>query len=192
MSLRKIILIVIMILIFIEVLRETGVLELNYFNSRISSSTTSNWTNSTIRVKAQTKDELWATFESQLNDPCNLQYSISNTSIQISVDGDYFISGDDSCHSIIIQASVNPGSIWTPVYKTTSFSASANCFGSFNTIEINQTELSNKVLNLSGIITLSGNLTISGFCTYKEAKRILVRHIQEQLIQRTKDQLSKL
>jgi len=192
MSLRKIILIVIMILIFIQVLRETGVIELNYFNSRISSSTTSNWTNSTMRVKAQKNDALWGTLESQLKDPCNLQYSVTNTSIQISVDEDYFISGDDSCHSIIIQASLNPGPIWTPLYKSTSFSASANCFGSINTIEIKQIELSKKILNFSGIITLSGNLTIRGFCTYKEAKRILVRHIQEQLIQQTKDQLSKL
>lgn len=190
---RKIIFIVVTVLILVTVLREAGVVSINFYRSQINSSTTANWNSTGTTFDAQKDDILWSTFKDQLNDSCNLNYTIQNISILSFLGSESAKSGNDSCHRVVVQGSnFNPGSIWTPIYKSTSFSASASCIGNITITVKTENGLRQKIMSFSGTISITGNFRLTGLCSYREAKRILARHINEQFIQETRNELFKL
>lgn len=188
---RNIILLLLAILIVIDILRETEVITFNHYKSTISAQTNDNWDNSVLTLDYKKEDSTWLALKHHLDDSCNFDQSIQNVPSFASFDE----SSDESestCQRLTIKViSFDPGAIWTPLYKATSFAASGVCSETIEIFSENTSQGFRKLYGLHGKFTVKGHINITGLCTSKEGKRLLKNFIVEQLTIRGQDQVNK-
>jgi len=170
--------------LLLTILRETGVLTLNYYRSSISSNSSSTWSGRQMHTDLDIKDELSKEADSCANFPL--------ADRPVSVTGEGMNYGDETgaCPFIHIQVSgFSPGSLWMPLYKTGSFSIWASCSASLMYLAPDEKQSYRSFYNSTGSFTMSGTYSITGICSYREAKRLIMMHILKEIYQRTKEQM---
>jgi len=156
---RKIILTVLALLIGITVLRETGVVSLNYCRSSISSNTTGNSTNNS----------------GMIDDSCA---DVAGTEIPVVVEyeGSTYREAPATDPELWIRLSnTNSGPGWMPLYKNIDFSA--NAFYTFVPTLKDKNSGRCKIVNLSGYISVTGSIEVTGFCSWREVKQLIAKNL---------------
>lgn len=190
MSIRKAILVLILAVLFIDILRETGVLTLNRYKSVIKTQMADNWNNSTLTLDYKKDDSLWLALKPQLSDSCNFDHNIRNVKVYTYLGDVYVGDPPDRCPRLNIEVTdFRPGVIWTPLFKSTSFSASGRCSNDIQILSENEEKGFRKLYGLHGTFTITGHITITGLCTYKEAKLLLKKYIVQQFAAQGQSQL---
>ena len=193
MKLRKALLLFILILVLITVLRERRILTFNYYKSTITAGTSDNWSNSSITLDYKKEDSQWIHLRSRLNDKSNFEQSVKNVPVFVYFEDDDDEKPIDTLPALSIRiTSFKPGIVWTPLFKSTSFSATAICSESIEIISENETHFHRKLYNLSGTFDIYGKIDINGICSYTEAKQLVREYMIKQLTMRGNDQVKKL
>lgn len=163
---RRTLILLLSLLALITILRETGVLTVNFYNSRINMSNTSNWS-----------DNNFIGDDSILCRPMAgdcIPTDISQISVVTFSPEGMFNTDKTRCEQLHIHLnSFNTGFSWLPLYKSFTFSAIATCSDG---ITIRKFKNGNPVCThhqFSGLITLTGSITVTGFCSRLETKRLI-------------------
>lgn len=165
---RRTLILLLSFLALITILRETGALTVNYYNSRINMSNTSNWTDNN-----STSDD--PDFCKPMDGDC-IPADISQISIVTFTPDGMFNTDKTSCDQLHLHLNYyTSGLSWLPLYKNFSFSATATCNDG---IIIKRNNGSGCIdYRFSGMISIHGHITITGFCTYREAKQLITNAI---------------
>jgi hypothetical protein len=174
---RRRILFLLALLVVVTILRETGVININYYSSSINLTNTSSWTNNHMKPSG-------SGFCTPAEGDC-IPANKDEVAVYIHAgSGGFFKEFESPCEQLSIDLSnTNRGFFWTPLYKNVHFSASAVCSDG---VTIRDTVNGKPVCNIhqfSGIITITGRITVTGFCSYREVKRL----ITNELVKTVKD-----
>lgn len=182
---RKLIVFTVGVLLITTVLRETGIIEINLYKSKVTCHTASNWNN--IILDLTVPGEITA-----VNPPCNPNGLIALSSIEASYKS-FSKKDNDTCRHIQVEVtSVSPGAIWIPGIKYADFSATAVCNDIITLTVKTGKRPQIKQYQLKGSFTFTGHANILGFCSYREAKQLIVQNILEQAYYNTRQQLTSI
>jgi hypothetical protein len=187
MKRRRIIIIILIVLfiVFVTVLRERGVFEINYYSSSIKSSLKNNWT-----VNHMTPSD--TTFCSPRYADC-IPKDFSQVLIITSTPDGIFKFNNDSREQLHFDLTYNNhGLFWMPFYKDLSFSASATCNDELKQRDTSSGHLVCKVHQLHGDITVTGHIKVKGLCSYREVKRLITNELVRLVQDIGKKQLQEL
>jgi hypothetical protein len=193
----------ILILIAISVMREIGLLELNFYASSFSIQNNSEWRSSkTISMKVRSA-------ENSLTDDSANEYSKkipaclngpeSEKSMHNSNDKEFLsdipiiviykskIIGDtSSLNPIKIDISnTDFGLMWIPLFKSSEFKISTMC----KVEQYNNTNISRVHISGNGKINYSCKYKIIGLCTNRETKEIVIGNIMKDIYNDSKRKL---
>jgi hypothetical protein len=161
---RRTLILLLAILAFITILRETGVVNVNFYNSRINMTNTNNWS-----VNNMVAPDTF--FCKPMSGDC-IPENISQISIVTFTPEGMFNTDKTRCEQLHIHLYYNnSGLYWLPLYKNFSFTATATCSDG---ITIKSNAGAGCIHHqFSGLINLRGHVTITGFCSYREVKRMI-------------------
>jgi hypothetical protein len=175
---RRLILLLAFILILITVLRETGIINLNYYRSSINSNTRSYWTNycdiinDTIGCPKPND-----TTQDETERDC-IPTSASQIAVVTYIASKSFRDNSDSCSILILNVSNdNDGLFWTPLYKNVNFDATAICGQSLTIRDKSSGYKRCKYYHISGTITVTGTIRVTGLCSYYEVKKLILKEL---------------
>jgi len=182
---KRIIIIACLVLLTGLILRETGVINIEYNRNNITGRTNGRLNNLVIAVP-------WAnnsTWQNAIKGNCNFNGSISNCPIAVTYNNTTY--GDTSaCRHISIDVySISTGALWMPFYRSASFTARASC--SHLTVLANG-DSSNPILksfNMHGNFTVTGHVSVYGFTSYKNAKKLVTDFVLKQVYLEAKNLL---
>lgn len=154
---------------FITILRETGVVNVNFYNSRINISNTSQWSDNNF-----TSDD--PRFCTPMSGDC-IPADISQISIVTFTPVGMFNTDKTRCEQLHLHLNYHTsGLFWLPLYKHFTFSATATCNDGI-IMKSNKSGSGCIDHRFSGIISISGHVTITGFCSYREVKRLITNEM---------------
>lgn len=178
------------ILFILVILREVGTLDIHWYKSNITGSTTSNWNNTATYAKPSMV--INNTWEETINNPCNFNGQASNIPVRVYYKGEAVIGRDIKCQAVNVEInSISPGMIWTPLIKSANFRASATCYA---TITLTRNENGKPVqtsYNVSGNINVTGSIQVYGTCSYRNAKQMVQDYVVQQVYNNTADYVHK-
>jgi hypothetical protein len=187
MTRRRTILLFVLVIAIITILRETGTIELNYYNASINSTNSSNWNN-----KHFTSSD--SGFFRVSEGEC-IPTDISQIPVYINAhSGGFFKEFDSPCDQLVIDLSYssNSGSIWMPLYKNVHFSGRTSCFDKIKIIEeYNGTSVCN-IHSLSGAISIKGQIRVTGICSSREVKRLITNELVKNIQSAGRQELRQL
>lgn len=173
-----------MILILLTVLRETGNLSLSYYHSSISSSCSSTWSGTQMHTDWEQNDAM-----EKDEDSC-AQKHFSETPVFISGAGMNYGDETGTCPYLVVTVSgLSTGLLWMPLFKSGSFSASASCSAAVRYKNPGVSSPDRAFYHCTGSLTITGTYSITGVCSCREAKQLILQHIQKEFYQRAKDQV---
>ena len=181
---KKYIWVALLLLIAITILRETGIIGVNWYNSTINTSLTSNNNNNTTVLTLDT-----ALIRNR--DTYDCHKNIANTPIVIFYEGKQYGEIDTICPNITI--TINPlnfAQLWVPLYKSGTISTSFSYTGMQQSLNISGEKATLKQYSLSGSIALSCNFTFTGICSYRTAKAVILQNIMEKTYRHIRQQLA--
>jgi hypothetical protein len=186
---KKIILIVVVALILIGVLRETGAMELSYYIMHIKTTTNKSWSGIALIDKIDVTTDSASRY---LNN-CGQPVSVKNISVEAKYGNDKYTITTDTCDKEFVELSTfNTGIIWTPLIKKTSFQATANVSLQLATDWFENKQFCRKRDTENGSITINGHVSIIGLCSYKEARKIILTYALKELAQEVRNRLRNL
>lgn len=183
---KKTIWIVVIALLLIIILRVTGVIDYYYYRSHIKSKINTSWS----RV-ALTEELDVDSASIRLND-CGQPVSIKNISVEARYGNDTYTITVDTCDKEFVELSTfNTGVIWTPLFKSTSFHATARVELCLVSQRIENKRIVRKYNTQNGNITIQGHASINGLCTYKEARKAILTHALKDLAQAVREHIQR-
>lgn len=186
---KKIILTVVIALVAIEVLRETGVLDISYYRSHIKAKTNKSWQG----VAFTDVVDIPLDRNAMSLNRCGQLISIKNMSVEAAYEKNRYFITADTCEKEFVELSTfNTGATWTPLIKNTSFRATANVTLELSDLRIENKQLYRKFHDQNGQITIHGNASIIGICSSKEARSIILTHALKELAHAVRDRLLEL
>ena len=168
---KKISLGILGLLILFQILREFGFINLDFEMSSISSSYGGNIDISKQMISEKIIESGKSKIES--ND-CNYKGSIKNVPIEIRYKSKSYGVKTECKHILIDITKLDYGVIWTPLIKKSKYNivASFNCvlvLDSIQHLKITKTEY-----KIKGDFKAFGNVEIYGFCSYRNAKKLII------------------
>jgi hypothetical protein len=190
---RKRILLFALPVLVILVLRETGPINLEYYHRNTKSTIHSDWQSSSITDTTDYNNEKAARERVITNNGSDRPISLKNMSVTAEYEGEQYSILLDTANILTVHLStLNPGVIWTPLIKNTTFRATANISENITfQIAYNNFVIS-KLHTVSGTQIMNGHLSIVGFCSYREAKKIILQALLKQVAESVRAQLLNL
>lgn len=165
---------VIGVLLILTVLRETGLLSLNFYKADSNSASNATWTSVTFdnsKSKSKTKN--------------------TDLSIVVLFEKDTLYKEINKLSPIVVTIdSLNTGWLWMPLYKSASFSAVG--IPGFDNTSVKSAKSSPDVFEprLSGRLTITGKVVIKGFCSHRQAIILIKGLVTENFISESKKYFS--
>ena len=169
----------IIVLVTLAALRETGILNLNYYKTKINTNAQVTWFSSAKTRAAQ-----------YIKPVAN--HRNTDLSIVILLDNDTIYKEVSKRPPVLMKLHSSYGrSLWRPLYKSTSFTAA----GSMNSDDANEKLTSSEYASKShlfGEFTINGDITISGLCSHRQAVQVVKNVIAGKAVDELKRYLSSL
>jgi hypothetical protein len=183
---KKSTIIIVTLLVVISVLRETGVITLNYYRFTTDTNTQSHWSaNTTSFDLPMPKGYITG------------QERVSVAPIKVLSDGEriYYKPGEGLPVKIDLKG-FNTWFTWIPFYKASSLHITANVnygVGVRKGVIVNNAPgLRSIDGSIRGQISLTGDVSIIGFCSHRKASEIIGRKVAEEFAERTENYFSGL
>jgi hypothetical protein len=185
---KKTLIITLIVLVVVSILRETGVFDFNLYRSTINSTVQTNWSDNSVTTKPTFKiDSVW---RAAVADKCNHGGKLAGTPVVVTYRSTEY--GDTGyCNPINVQIDdISFGVTWTPLIKSSNFSAGISCLISAQRTRIEDGQLISSTYTLNGSMTITGHITVWGICSYRNAKNILMRHIIGSVLRQVKSHIA--
>lgn len=190
---RRRILLFVLLFLLVIVLRETGRLNFEYYKNNVKSSINYSWQCTSISDTTDYEDEKAAQERAITNNGGKYPVPLKNMSVTAEYDGEKYAITLDTTSKITVHLSTfDPGIIWTPLIKYTSFKATADIGEQIVLTTPYGNRVNTKLHNLNGTLTMNGHLSVIGICSYKEAKKIILQALLKQVAEAARDQLKNL
>jgi hypothetical protein len=190
---RKNLRILLIAVILIIALRETGIINFSYYNSNFNSTLTSSWQNKEISGPFGYENDKTAKEKEFLNNKCGHIVMPGDISVVAAYEDEKYTIEGNSCDTItVLLSTFNPGILWTPLIKSTSFEATANIVADYAIHKAYGSTVHSKYHTLGGQISINGRLSIIGTCSYKEARRMVLNGVLKQVAEKVMEELQKL
>jgi hypothetical protein len=170
MKTRNLILIgILLFMILLTVLRESGIVGINFYKSYNSTTANNKWQ-----------------FQKRIDRIGDSKVMIEKIPIVVNYKSKKH--GDISFSKTIKVdiTNVNLGTIWTPILKISDYKISGICKDTF---VLDSTKLSNGVIDVNANFEVTGHIKIVGFCSYREAKRMIIDHAMDEIYKNAKENI---
>jgi hypothetical protein len=169
----------IIVLVTLAVLRETGILNLNYYKANLNTNAQVKWFSS-AKTRATKYPEPVANHKN------------TDLSIVILLDNDTIYKEINKLPPVLMKLHSSYGRpLWRPLYKSTSFTAAGSMNSDDENKKLTSSEYASKS-HLFGEFTINGDVTISGFCSHRQAVQVVKNVIVEKAVDELKKYLSSL
>ncbi|MES2829753.1 MAG: hypothetical protein V4687_16465 [Bacteroidota bacterium] len=177
-TLSKTIYITFGLIILLTVLRETGIVDLNYYNAKVNYSGNIEWANGSRTANS-------------VDSTAGPGYSNADISIIIVQEKDTLYKEIHKLAPLVLTIETfQTGSLWTPLYKSASFSASAiPGFEYSSGLDVKETTKVPGPL-IYGNLKITGNVKITGLCSHRQAVQIVKDFVVKHFAESTKKHLS--
>ncbi|UPK66704.1 hypothetical protein [Chitinophaga filiformis] len=168
---QKIILILLLPFLVVTILRETGSLSLNLYNSRATSTTSTTWSDFTgiVKISVQDLKNMTCVADDGLKGKPLLVYCLGQK---------YGEQGTKECPPVAVFIHrIDHGPLWTPLYKSARFHLVVPVTRSLSAYRQDGDSIQLYNYQLSGVITLNGELTVIGLCSYRQAESLLASNV---------------
>jgi hypothetical protein len=197
--LRRALLIMVLLWLGITVIRETGMLKLDYFRSDIESQTLVNWSGMSMDMPMQAfispsggvSDSLDAQMLRWSEDPCNRAGMGHRRRVVVQYDINKVEGGGDCAEIMVGVQHFRFGLYWTPLIKRVHFTADANCTAVFLDYFTQDNVQMRNQNSRGGTIQIQGTATIKGFCSARTAKKLILSHVMNQFLQEGEKEAAK-
>jgi len=169
----------ILVLVALSVLRETGILNLNYYTTNVNTNAQVKWFSS-----AKTRAV-------QYSKPV-ANHKNTDLSIVILLDNDTIYKEINKLPPVLMKLHSSYGRpLWRPLYKSANFTAYGSMSSGDANKKLTSLEYASKS-HLFGELAINGNVTISGFCSHRQAVQVVKNVIAKQAIGELKKYLSSI
>lgn len=179
---KKPTLIIVALLVVISVLRETGVINLNYYSSEFKTNTHANWSNNSTTVGVPLEG-----FHTKFTD---VKHADTPIVVVYKKDTLFFKKGSGELMEINIE-DIETGVLWTPLYKSAPVNTTVHVSHSSSAIKVKgqhimangkaEPAIYNCQTNISGSITCTGNFTCKGICSRRTALEIIKKEVGNKI-----------
>ena len=150
----------IIVLVTLTALRETGILNLNYYKTKINTNAQVTWFSSAKTRAAQYSKPI-------------AKYKNTDLSIVILLDNDTIYKEINKLPPVLMKLHSSYGRpLWRPLYKSANFAAAGSMSSDDANKKLTSLEYASKS-HLFGELTINGNITISGFCSHRQAVQVV-------------------
>lgn len=181
---KKIIIILISTALIVTILRETGVINNDYYKMTSETSLSSSWTNNNVTVTIDSSTMGTKFVNSQFHelpivvlnggDTLFQDAGLKNNSITITLD------------------TLESGFLWTPIYKSSKFTVTGTSLFRNDLTKIPPAKISLIKTNLTGRLRINGSITIVGICSHRQAITLLKEVAVKNFVSETKRYFSGL
>lgn len=189
---KKTILLLVAIFLILAILRESGIIDFNYYRSHSSSTSHYNWSDRSVTVTIDS-----SSMKTKFNN-----YLYSNLPIIVLSGSDTIYKDEniDLSHQVvnthppvvITLIKFNPGFLWMPLYKSTSFSAVGSVDFHDELTKTTPAKIHLLKPGISGRLTISGHTSIKGVCSHRYAVSLIKDVIAKNFATETKRYFSTL
>lgn len=180
---RKSTLVLIGLAVLVAVLRESTFWDHNNYKVTSEVNATSNFRN----------ESLDAFIDSSF---LHTKYSddiFSEPSIIVVFDKNLLDRDSENRESVLIAVeSIDPGFLWTPLYKSTTFTAAASLNFVNSPIKTSPANTHLRQVRITGHLKVQGTISIAGPCSHKQAKILVYNLVVEKLTTEAQNYISKL
>lgn len=181
---KKIIITLICATLSITILRETGVVNINYYKMTSETSLSNSWTNNSTTMTIDSSAMRTKFVNSQFNelpvlvldgsDTLFKDTQIKNTPIKITFD------------------TLENEFLWTPIYKSAKFTVTGTSFFSNDLTKTPPATIALVKANLTGKLRIKGTIKIVGICSHRQAINLLKEVVIKNFVSETKRYFSQL
>lgn len=172
---RKILWSLIALFTVLTIAREAGWVTVNWYNSNINATTTSNWTDNKGIADIPGRFEDSSTYTS-----CNYP-SIADVPIQVWIDS-YLVGDTVQCPQIgAFYHDITYGFLYTPMYKSAHFTATIPVSSSISSYTRHDTLTHWESTTLNGLISINGDINIAGVCSVRTARQIIREYVANEV-----------
>jgi hypothetical protein len=167
----------IIVLVTLAILRETGILNLNYYTTKVNTNAQVTWFSSAETRAAQ--------YSKSVANHRNTDFSIV-----ILLDNDTIYKEINKLPPVLMKLHSSYGRpLWRPLYKSASFTAAGSMSSDNANKKLTSLEYASKS-HLFGELTINGDVTISGFCSHKQAVQVVKNVIARNAVDEIKKYLN--
>jgi hypothetical protein len=172
-----------LLMFLLSVLRETGILTLNFYSSDIKSQLGFNWSNNTLT----------STMENAVTGSGYVHQNYSDVSVIVEHKGKTLYM--ESNHIPVVHVAIDrfsTGFLWTPLFKKSRFKITGSVYCSDGITKVNGTAFSVLQTNISGSFTMTGRISVNGISSHREAIALIRQHAVQQLVMQARQYFSTL
>jgi hypothetical protein len=167
----------IIVLVTLAVLRETGILNLNYYTTKVNTNAQVKWFSSARTRVAQYSKPV-------------ANHKNNDLSIVILLDNDTIYKEINKLPPVLMKLHSSYGRpLWRPLYKSADFAAYGSMSSGDANKKLTSLEYASKS-HLFGELTINGNITVSGFCSHRQAVQAVKNVIASKAVDELKKYLS--
>ncbi|MGG9961159.1 hypothetical protein [Ferruginibacter sp. SUN106] len=171
-------------------MREMGFLELNLYLSEVKITLNRNsQTNSTTLRPSLIINRTWA---ETINSKCNFRGNPANIPILIFYKNQKY--GDtNGCKGVTINITdLEFGPIWTPLYKSGSIHGKAKCNSNVTLFQFENDKLVQTTYQFNDELDIKGDITVKGISSYRNAKKLVIDKVFEQIYSNLREKMKQL
>jgi hypothetical protein len=167
----------------IIILRETGVLNLNYYKVNLEANSGNSWTDKSLLV----------TIDSSMMGTQFVNSLFGDLPITVLCGSDTLYKEISQQNSIIVTIdTLQNGFLWTPLYKSSTFKAVGTARFVHDIIKTPPTKISLVKANLFGHLNMAGNISIMGLCSHHQAKKLIKELVVKNFVSQTRQYFAAL
>lgn len=175
---KKIIITIICTALIVTILRETGVINIDYYKMSSETSLSSRWTDNSVTATIDSSTMRTKFVNSQYRELPVLVLDGSDTLFQ---------DTERKNNSITITIdTLENGFLWTPIYKSVKFTVTGTSFFKNDLTKTPLAKISLVKANLTGRLKIKGTITIIGICSHKKAINLLKEVVVKNFVSETK------
>jgi hypothetical protein len=181
-SQQKIITIILMVVV-LTFIRETGVLNMNYYKMTSSTTSRNNWTDKSVII----------TIDSSLMGSKFVNRQFSDLPVIVLYGSDTLYSDRILLNPIIVTIdSLQNGFLWTPLYKSTTFKVVGISKFTKDIIKTPPARISLVKANHIGHLSIKGGVSITGLCSHRHALELIKELAVKDFVLQTRQHFSRL
>ena len=172
---------VVLVLVVLVTLRESGILNIYFYNSQVELNTNISWNTSQTRIAV----------------PRNIIHGRSednasrNTAILVVYDNETLYEENKGNNAAIVTIhTIETGLRWIPLYKSFSFTATADVYYNDEFITTTHDEVILVSPQVNGQVSFDGHATITGICSARSALSLVKNNMVSVVVRQVKTYLS--
>jgi hypothetical protein len=183
MKARKKLIIVILTLALLTLLRETGLLNVDYYTMTSSTNSSNNWSDHSMVVTIDSASMSTKFMNSQFHDlPVIVLYG-----------SDTLFSDTIQRNPIVVTIdSLQKGFLWTPLYKSATFKIVGTSKFKHDITKTPPARISLVKADLTGHLSIEGSISITGPCSHRHALKLIKELAVNDFLQQTRQYFSTL